>query len=177
MPRLRISIAWLLGIVGMFALAFASVRLASDMWVVLVRGALFLLLSIAVLGSVFDRGLARAFWIGVALFGWSHMLAAHFKIQSPIGVTQSLAATVAPWVYPVVESPQPTSREGMVWNFDPVRKVFLAYTPAMQFGQTIMANWLRLLYSFLGGLIAVGFASRNRSFARTQTASSASSEG
>ena len=74
MPRLRFTIAGLLGVVAFAAVGFAALRSGSDLWASTIFTLTAATLATAVLLSIHRQGRARAFWIGVALFGWLHLV-------------------------------------------------------------------------------------------------------
>jgi hypothetical protein len=74
MPRFRISIASLLGIVAVIAIGLAGMLSASSVWTTAAATVTLALLLTALLASVLLDGTDRAFWAGFALFGWSYLL-------------------------------------------------------------------------------------------------------
>src|SRR5262245_698361 len=92
MGKPRFSIASLLGLVLFVAIGFAGLRAASDVWDSGVFGATLLALLIAVLLVVHRTGEGRAFWVGVALFGWAYLVACLVPpIESRLPTTRGLA--------------------------------------------------------------------------------------
>jgi hypothetical protein len=77
MRRFRFSIAGLLALVGLAALGSAAIRVASLGW----SGGLFSLTILAMLtsllGIAYQRERQRVFWVGFAVFGWTHLVLAH----------------------------------------------------------------------------------------------------
>ena len=69
----RTSIAGLMAVVLVVALALVALRSGSKAW----AGTTFLVtcgvLALAVVGAVCRGGSARAWWLGFALFGWGYM--------------------------------------------------------------------------------------------------------
>src|SRR5262245_29660917 len=104
MIRFRFSIATLTTFVGIAAIGFAAIHVASPGW----AGGLFSLTVMAmltsILGIVFRRDIKRVFWIGFALFGWTHLILAFapwFSIPSGIG-QHLLGAKLFSELYPII---------------------------------------------------------------------------
>jgi hypothetical protein len=81
MGRFRFSIASLIGVVG-FA-ATAALRASTDAWESGILGFAWLFLLTAVLLAVHRTESRRAFWLGVALFGWAYLIA---SLIPPLGL-------------------------------------------------------------------------------------------
>jgi hypothetical protein len=114
--RTRLSVAALMGVVGLAALAYPT-----PMWAGVALTATLALLAVALLGAIFDRGGGQAFWSGAAIVGWGYLalafgpwLGARF---GPRLVTTKLADALYPQL-----SHEPKQGE-IVWadvgNFDP----------------------------------------------------------
>lgn len=77
MNRFRFSLAALVGFVALSAAVLGALRATSGIG----SGTVFTLaigvFSAAILGTVYNRGEDRAFWLGVAVFGWGFMLLTH----------------------------------------------------------------------------------------------------
>jgi hypothetical protein len=91
MPRIRFSIASLLVVVIVLAVAFAALREASDIWssgiVTLTVGALLT----SILLAVHRAASARAFWFGFALFGCTYLVLSFVPaIESRLITTKGL---------------------------------------------------------------------------------------
>ena len=71
MRRFRFSIAGLLVVVLIIAVAVAALRSATDAWEGCVFGTALLALLTAVLLAVHRTDRRRAYWLGFALFGWA----------------------------------------------------------------------------------------------------------
>jgi hypothetical protein len=104
MTRFRFPLAGLLAVVAMAALGFAAIRVASPGW----AGGLFSLSILAmltsVLGIVYRRGSKRVFWIGFAVFGWTHLVLAFAPwFNNAIG-PKLLGASLFGELYPVVHT-------------------------------------------------------------------------
>ena len=74
MRRPRITIAALLGIVAFVAVAFAALREPTDGWDSGVFGVTLTTLLTSVLLAVHHTGERRAYWLGLALFGWAYLV-------------------------------------------------------------------------------------------------------
>jgi len=66
----RVTIAGLMALVLYVAVGFAALKTPSEAWATLT----LLLLTLALLGSIFTRGGNRAFWGGFAIAGWSYWI-------------------------------------------------------------------------------------------------------
>ena len=76
MRTFRISILGLMGSVLIISVAFVSLMFASELVAGLVLLPTLAILAMAILGVVYRRGNARAFWLGFALLGWGYMVLA-----------------------------------------------------------------------------------------------------
>jgi hypothetical protein len=74
MRRVRISIAGLMAVVLFCAVGVAALRAASETWAGLILTATLAILAVGLLGAIYRRGPAHAFWGGFALFGWGYLL-------------------------------------------------------------------------------------------------------
>src|SRR5215475_7161898 len=74
MPKLRFSIAGLMGIVLVVAVGLGGLMSPSPMK----AGAIFMmtcgLLGLALVGAIYRRGKQRAWWVGFCVFGWGYLL-------------------------------------------------------------------------------------------------------
>jgi hypothetical protein len=71
--RPRTTIAGLIVIVTLVAVALAALRAADDAWDVGTFGLTLLILLASVLLAVHRRGRRRAYWLGFSLFGWAYL--------------------------------------------------------------------------------------------------------
>src|SRR3954447_10494190 len=114
MNRFRFSIAGLIALVALAATVFAAVRVASPAW----AGGLFSLTILAMLTSIL--GIAsrarpgRDFWIGFAIFGWTHLLLAFAPWFSTAIGPQLLGAGLFTELYPLLH---PASASGGMGGF------------------------------------------------------------
>ena len=74
MKKFRTSILGMIAVVAAFALAFAALRSASDLWFGAVYTFTVVLLLLTVIVARFRRGDEKAFWFGFAVFGWGFFL-------------------------------------------------------------------------------------------------------
>jgi hypothetical protein len=101
MRRLRFSLLGLFGLTALAALACTSLLSASAPWIRVLLTASLLLLLTAVVIAVCRRGLARAFGVGAAIFGWGYLL-----LQQPgIPAGWSSPFTGSAWVAPGTHTP------------------------------------------------------------------------
>jgi hypothetical protein len=82
MRRPRFTIGGLLGIVVFIAVAFAALRVATDLWDSGVVTAALSALMASLLMTVHRRDRKRTFWLGFALFGWSYLIV---SLVPPVG--------------------------------------------------------------------------------------------
>jgi hypothetical protein len=92
MRNLRYNIASILGAVLFFAVGFAALREADDLWDSGLFSLTLGLLLAAVLLAVHRTEARRAFWIGFALFGWGYLsLSLIPSTESRLITTKALA--------------------------------------------------------------------------------------
>src|SRR6185312_594298 len=77
----RYSIARLMILTLVIAVAAAALRDASDAWAGVILGVTLFLLASSLLGVLHRRGATRAGWQGFALFGWVYLVLA----MGPLG--------------------------------------------------------------------------------------------
>lgn len=74
MRRLRFSIAGLMGVVVVAAVGLAALQNPTSAW----AGAIFMItygwLGVAIVGAIYRRGAARAWWLGFAVFGCGYLV-------------------------------------------------------------------------------------------------------
>ena len=73
-PRIRFSLAALMGAVAVVAFACAALRSASDLWASAALTLAVSLLFVGMLGVLFCRPQTRAFWSGFELFSWGYLV-------------------------------------------------------------------------------------------------------
>lgn len=69
----RFSIATLMVVVLVCAVAAAALKNASDAWLGALLAITLLLLAISLVGTLHRRAARRAFWSGFAIFGWGYL--------------------------------------------------------------------------------------------------------
>ncbi len=74
MRRVRIFISGGTTVIAFSALVLAALRTASDIWFSALYTATFILLLVAIVAAFIVRGGERAFWFGLAVFGWGFFL-------------------------------------------------------------------------------------------------------
>lgn len=80
MGRSRVTIAGIMAFVAAVGFGFAALHARAEPWITAIDVFSFLLLLTAIPGAIWNRGHGRAFWFGVALFGW----AVKFTSLSPL---------------------------------------------------------------------------------------------
>ena len=104
MRRPRITIAALLGIVAFVAVAFAALREPTDGWDSVVFGVTLTTLLTSVLLAVHRTADRRAYWLGLAFFGWAYLVMSLVPtIEARLPTTRFLARLdpllgVRPWI-------------------------------------------------------------------------------
>ena len=83
MSRPRFRIASLLVLILLVALGVAALRASDDAWECAVFGATLLILLAAILPIAHRTDEKRAFWMGLALFGWAYL---GFSLVPPVEV-------------------------------------------------------------------------------------------
>jgi len=85
-PRLfmqRFSLRSLMTTIGYIAVACAALSYASPFWWALTYGSTLVLLFAAPLYAIYRTGPSRAFWVGVAVFGWGYVVLMAGNPQGP----------------------------------------------------------------------------------------------
>ena len=94
----RFSIASLLGVVLLVAIAVAALRSASDPWDSGLFGLTLVTLLVSVLLTVHRVERQRAYWLGFALFGWAYLVASLIPpIESRLPTTRGIAFLASRW--------------------------------------------------------------------------------
>jgi hypothetical protein len=99
MPKLRFSIAGLMGIVLVAAVGLAALVSPSPIW----AGATFLVtcgvLGLAIVGALYRRGAPQVWWIGFCVFGWGYLIlvaTSGSAFRSPQLPTSQILAALLP---------------------------------------------------------------------------------
>ena len=74
MNRIRLTLAGSMGLVLFLGLAMVALRDASSAWAGFFLLFTLALLTLALVGAIFRRRSARAFFVGFALLGWGYMI-------------------------------------------------------------------------------------------------------
>jgi hypothetical protein len=193
MNRLRFSIASLITLVGIAATGFAAIRVASPGWAGGVFSLTILAMLTSILGIVHRRGPKRVFWIGFAIFGWTHLVLVFAPwFYNRVG-PQLLGAQLFTELYPVVHPASANAGMGgfggmggmgggmgggfrqlavggmggmgMGGGAAPAPGTFVSASNFLQIGQSLET----LLWAFLGGWTATYLSSGRREEARGQT--------
>ena len=80
----RFSVRELLGFVAFLAVGTTALLYASALWASLLFSLALLLLLVAALGAIVLPGSTRAFWLGIAVFGWLYFLMINWPGQSNV---------------------------------------------------------------------------------------------
>jgi hypothetical protein len=196
MPRLRISMASLLGIIAVIALGLAGIKSASSFWTTAAATVTLALLLGALLAAWLLAGADRAFWAGFALFGWTYLVLVNWDwvggqfghdltaglsdlaesmFAEPVPIVP--AAPVAPplptlplnrpYQPPTVVNPAPRPAPPGPSYLEEVRQRQIKIGNFVQIGRLTLA----LSFGLLGGFIATVFARRRESTAKLPAAS------
>ena len=168
MNRPRFSVAWLLGMVVVLAVALAAMRTASVYWTAAAATITLALLLTGVLGGLFLRGSGRAFWAGFAIFGWVYLLFVNWDwIGAQFGHDLTgFFSDCAEMVFtdPTPVTNRPTSRPGALPQVGP------ALMDQLLFRNHAIGNFVQILrylsclvFALVGGIIARVFAARSES--------------
>lgn len=197
----RLHVGGMLAVVGGLGFALAGLTVATEPWLV-AAGLLALVVPLtAVVGSIFRRGRARAFWAGVAIFGWGARfllepsagadldrpmlrLAERLFVEVPVPVVpDSFPPLAAPPTFPLLqpgvsEAPDPAESTKLA---DEYRALQRRRDEAERHNQQAVARQIHFVsivpallvvaLALLGGLIARGF------FDRTAAEATAGREG
>jgi hypothetical protein len=74
MPRVRLSLSTLMGIVALAALGLAGITSATSLWTAIASTVTLAILLAAILAAWLLDRVDRAFWVGFALFGWTYLV-------------------------------------------------------------------------------------------------------
>jgi hypothetical protein len=105
MRRARYSIANLLAVIGVLAVAMAALRNPSYLWANVTFSLAFTCLAVAIINAVYGQGARRAYWFGFSVCG-----GAYFAVCSMPGLRESVCPRLATEVvfdhlYPIVAPP------------------------------------------------------------------------
>jgi len=98
----RFSVAGLLGLVGLFAVGLTCLLNASSPLAGVPFSASLLVLALTPLGLVYRRDGRRAFWLGIALGGWSYAVLGLGPWFSDSVRPRLVTTRLLVWAYPIV---------------------------------------------------------------------------
>ena len=144
--KIRISIAGLMGVVLVAALAFAALRNSSESWAGLMLMLTCGVLTLGLVGAVCRGPHERAWWLGFTLFGGGYMALAHAMAFSPTPLpTITLAEIIGSGLGVTLDS---WTRPGIGgWN---------SLGPPYRILHCLWALALALLGYILAGLLVAG---------------------
>jgi len=159
MGGLRFSIANLLAAVALIGIGLVALNSAGPLTAGLLTVATVGALLTAVVGVIYRAGEARAFWLGVVLFGGVYFViaftpalpAAELSLREPLKAVRRAFWTTS---IPAGQTPLPKGKDSA---FDEAAQSWRSW-PAWDggFGATVhcLANWL---WALIGGMIARWF--------------------
>jgi hypothetical protein len=156
MSGLRFSIANMLAAVAIIGVGLAALNAPSPSTALALIVATVSVLLVAILATVYGVGAARAFWLGVALFGWFYFVVAFTPafpeakgyIERPLRAFRS-----AFWTVTIPDGADPHLSGMDTGGYDSATKTQLAW-PSWHhgFGATIHCL-VNLLFALAGGII------------------------
>jgi hypothetical protein len=106
-PRVRFSLAGLMGMVAVIAIACAALRFASELWASALFTLALAIVCVAIIGTLCSRASARGFWAGGAL-ACSFYLVMVFGPWCSTNVSPHLLTTkLLDYIYPSLHPPLP----------------------------------------------------------------------
>jgi hypothetical protein len=173
--RLRVSIARMLAVILCFAFVFAAIRSGTKPWTQGVGVVVLFTKTAAIAGAFYARGRSRAFWGGVAIFGWQFLgtpLLPAFPTAEATPIP-AWAASLAIYLHPYQETKLPgvsvsgpyqadSAPSGVVDNYyDSDRRVYgHDVGHRASYSQQAILGLANLLYAILGGVITLAMANR-----------------
>jgi hypothetical protein len=73
----KFSLCFAGGSFGVICIAIAALTQANPAWAATITGIVLLAVSIAPLAAIYGGKQTRAFWVGFAIFGWTHIILEH----------------------------------------------------------------------------------------------------
>lgn len=152
------TLAGLLVLVALLALAMAAVRSASVLWTTAATTFALAVLLAAPLAAVYARGGERAFWVGFTLFGWVYLILVNWSwLGAQVGhdLTGGLRELAEAWL-PFDET-QPFA--------SPADRTEKQLQHAIRLGNVSQIGRLilTLLFALLGGVVSRSLAGREPS--------------
>lgn len=169
--------------VAAVAIVCAALVKPTESWVIAFQAVALGVLTFALLAAlVYERGAARAFWIGFAVVGWGNLGLHRFQI-SEVSLTREISERLIDAIHPYPPSdPEPPLEGPVSPTFDPYGDVPKAVTAtAVGFDVHVARNnfqyltfWIwPLLFGFAGGIVAQQmYARRERLAARVSPSGS-----
>jgi hypothetical protein len=184
MPRLRISMASLLGFIAVLALGLAGMKSASSLWTTAASTVTLAMLLGSILAAWQLAGVDRAFWAAFALFGWTYLVLVNWDwIGGPFGhdltaglsdLAESMFGEVPvpivpqlpggpPRPFPAIAGQPPLPPPGIAQSeyLELVRQRQIKIGNFVQIGRLALS----LAFGLLGGFIATAIARRRKSAA------------
>ena len=155
----RISIRSLMGYVVLVGVAIAALARPTDGWAVFLSTFALGMLPTSLLGVIYRRGVARAGWVGYAIFGWSFFLLLFFLH----GDANSDFRFRVGWTLDSLRD----ALYALASLVDDVKKVEALL---VEFGQVNSDSPNRVAYSLIGLMFALLGARIARAFARREGA-------
>lgn len=160
----RFTISGLLAGVACLGLVCAALRIASEIWTSIIASLTFLFLMTGMAGACFTKGLERAFWTGVALFGTAYLLLVHWDSDGTFG--RQLTGGLSDFALIVFPDPIPPSQPLLVFSDLQVRMAppgtAEKFAHDEHVSNFIQIGWLSLtlLFALIGGFVSRRFAAR-----------------
>jgi hypothetical protein len=189
MKRPRITIAHIILVVAISAVAFAAIQSGSASWAGAMTSITFFVMICSLLGVALERGIRRVYWTGFATLGWSYLILIYAPwVDQRIGrhlLAPNLFALLAEALQPVI----PPTPAGGGFQSVPVGVMGAAetgggfggaMTPNVPEYKRIGESLEALLWAFAGGWVACYFASRRErdlQAAQSDTATQAEGQG
>ena len=113
MPKRRVTIAGLIGLVALAGLATAAISAATSAWAGFWYSLTFFLLLASLLGIGFGRGSRRVFWTGFAALGWGYMVLQYVPIFGHYLGPRMLAPAGSGPLFEAIHSDESSANFGM----------------------------------------------------------------
>lgn len=135
----RFSIAEVLALIAILAVALAALRSPSYLWANVTFSLALVALVVALVNVVYGRGAGRAYWVGFSLSGWIYL-----AICSVPGLREAVCPRLATevildFLYPQLSPPSTTSSSVTVVTPNPTGPSPLQYLVTPNVGSTYYA--------------------------------------